>query len=452
MVYGSRDDVVSKILDSHTDNANSLIKEAQSTLFQEAVQKAWNEIDFSGIVNKLNGKKISYNFYDIQEEILQWIKELELYKEGKENEIEKMDNPSADEKLENTRVVGDIKKIISVYEKLKEKAHEIMEEYEDAVRVYRSPLRQALNDITLLYNSVKDSKGDFSDFENVSVYMHGIESDGEGFLDSAVEAAEDGDIIVYHSRSGEKEYYIAYSDENGNVSVDIDDPLTFEELKTKEEYLSHKGRMHLVYDTEHENEHRQETSDDLAEELNEMGLLNDKTEIDLFGHSYGGRRSFQFAMDYPDSVRSITTIGTPYNTNTLGKGANPLGGKTRLINPDEYSGYQDFNTENQRTDDGVSHSNVYTDMKSETMSDAVDQIEETNPEVYQQLQEMDITAVAGDDKFDSDLVVSVKSQHGDKLGNIIDERLRYDVDTIGHLNEVNNEEYIDLISEVNKTE
>src|SRR5699024_10508969 len=122
------------------------------------------------------------------------------------------------------------------------------------------------------------------------------------------------------------------------------------------------SRLHFVYDTEHKNEHRQETSDDLAEELTKMGLINEKTKIDLFAHSYGGRRSFQFAMDYPDSIRSITTIGTPYDTNFLGKGANWLGEKTRvpLVNPDEYSGYRDFNPESQRTDEGVTHSNVYT--------------------------------------------------------------------------------------------
>ena len=87
---------------------------------------------------------------------------------------------------------------------------------------------------------------------------------------------------------------------------------TYEEIKGLE-YFDTNGRLHIVYDTNEPNEHRQATSDDLAEKLNEMGLMNEETKIDMFGHSYGGRRSLQFAMDYPDHVRSITTIGTPYD-------------------------------------------------------------------------------------------------------------------------------------------
>ncbi|MBA4538822.1 alpha/beta hydrolase, partial [Bacillus aquiflavi] len=197
------------------------------------------------------------------------------------------------------------------------------------------------------------------------------------------------------------------------------------------------------------------------------------TKIDLFAHSYGGRRFFQFAMDYPDQVRSITTIGTPYDKNTMGK----LGNNVSILRwkwvqklvdkePTQYSGYVDPNPENRRVDKGIEHSNVYTDMTSEALSEEMTYLKAANPEVYRKLEEMDITAVAGYDlagwlgtKSSQDGAVSVKSQQAKSLGALIDQRLSYKVDGGGfrptkppHIYEIENEEFIELIKKVNKTQ
>lgn len=204
-----------------------------------------------------------------------------------------------------------------------------------------------------------------------------------------------------------------------------------------------------------------------------MGLLNDETKIDMFAHSYGGRRSFQFAMDYPDHVRSITTIGTPYDKNWLGGIANTFPGVAKDIsnkNSTEYSNYLDFNSKNQRNDDGVLHSNVYTDMKSEAMIEDIGHLKVANPEAYQKLEELEITAAAGRDyteqfsgrlgigtsrKYNThDGAVSVKSQHGVSLGKLIDNRPSYGVkgesiNKPAHSKEIEDEKFMELIRQVN---
>ncbi|KYC78354.1 hypothetical protein B4090_4522 [Bacillus licheniformis] len=209
-----------------------------------------------------------------------------------------------------------------------------------------------------------------------------------------------------------------------------------------------------------------------------MGLMNEKTKIDMFGHSYGGRRSLQFAMDYADHVRSITTIGTPYDKNLLATGANrarwladsPLAKRHTT----DTSEYLDFKEDNRNNDEGKDYSNAYTDMDSKAMTDDINHLKSANPEVYQKLQKMDITAAAGyrtedtvsfspyytasgKHKINSDDIVSVESQHGEILGNLIDERPEIEVKgsgvtNPGHIYEVEDSEFVDLIREVNKKE
>jgi len=217
--------------------------------------------------------------------------------------------------------------------------------------------------------------------------------------------------------------------------------MNFNMLRKTEMFKSKFGRLHMVYDTEQKNEHRQETSDDLAQELNKMGLINETTKVDMFAHSYGGRRSLQFAMDYPDHVRSITTVGTPYDTNFLATAANNVRWAAGLAgkDPKNTSDYLDFNEKNRNNKDGMDYSNAYTDMTSEPLSDDIHKLKSANPEIYRKLEEIDITAVAGyrieqtvsfspyyyvppkDYKTSSDDTVSVKSQNAEILGDLIDE-------------------------------
>lgn len=444
----TREPAVNEVLILHLFHANSVVQRCGSSLLRDAFQKVWPDVDFGNIAVSLNNEKIIFDAAEVNDVITGWIKGMETLKDKEFVKFKEIDLPSIEDISQYRSIAFDIDDVIDAYHRLKNEVDLVEEKFGNKVRVYRSPLRQALNDIALLYNDMKDkTEGDFSDFENVSVYMHGIESDGEKFFDSALEAADEGDIIIRENRDGEKEHFIVEGDEPKKYTV--------KNLKEEDEFKNKDNRIHYVYDSEDENEHRQETSDDLTEKLMEMGLVNDATQIDLFGHSYGGRRSFQFAMDHPDHVQSVTSIGAPYDTNILGTVANAISEAIGIpfVSPEEYSGYQDFNTENRRTDDGIIHSNVYTDMSSEKMADDINYLKATSPEVYQKLQDIDIMAAAGHAGLELyDGLVSVGSQHGEKLGDLIDERLSYQVGGfIGHLSETRDEEFVELISEVNQT-
>lgn len=450
-----------------------MLQHAQSSRLLEAFNKIWISIENKELPNFVSKNVMNFNVADIKSEINDWIKDLKDCQENARRKFESMEDPTPEDIQKRNNITSDVVLLISQYENLKNGLDQVEQDFSNVARTHRAPMREALTDISILYNSVNHVKGDFSDYKNVSVYVHGIEDDGDGFDTSVEQAAQKGDVIVRIkiNNDGKYEYLYSYIDENGKRQ----DVESYEELKKLKNFTC--GRLHIVYDTEHMNEHRQATSDDLAEKLNEMGLMNDKTKIDMFGHSYGGRRSLQFAMDYPDHVRSITTIGTPYDKNLLAIGANrarwiadnAAGRKTT-----DTSDYLDFNEENKNNGNGKDYSNAYTDMDSEAMTEDINHLKSANPEVYQKLQKMDITAAAGyrtedtvsfspyytasgKHKINSDDIVSVESQHGDILGDLIDKKPEIEVKgsgvtNPGHIYEVEDSEFVDLIREVNKKE
>ena len=308
----AREQIVKQILNKHQVEANEIITETGSNLLKQAFAKKWNKLNHTSLTANANKDTITFDAEEIKGKINSWIEHLEDCRDDVIKKYMKVDVPF-EERNKMSFMIDDIDYIQQVYRELKAEVDEVEMEFENTVRVYRSPLRQALNDITRLYNSVNNVKGDYSGFKNVSVYVHGIESNGKQFLESAKKAAQPGDVIMHEMRKGKNEYFVV------KKGGGINKVEGFYKLKLETEFKNKEGRLHIVYDTEHKNEHRQETSDDVAKRLTEMGLVNEATKIDLFAHSYGGRRFFQFAMDYPDQVRSITTIGTPYDKNTMGK-------------------------------------------------------------------------------------------------------------------------------------
>ncbi|GIO24154.1 alpha/beta fold hydrolase [Oceanobacillus sp. J11TS1] len=458
---------IEQLLNAHKLEAEEIVESTSSKLVKEAFTTAWNNLNKGSINASASGETIMFNYEQINSVIKKWIYDLEICLDEESRKFNRIEDPTGEEEWENFILKTKINDfVLPEYESLKQKIEEIDTAFANASLAYRSPLQQALNDINLLYNEINDITGSFTGFENVSVYIHGIEDTGKSFFNTAVKASSHGDIIIHEYRNGDVEYYEVkrVNGENKEMKIDLD------ELESKDT----NNRLHLVYETEYENEHRQKTSDDLAEKFIEMGLLNDETQIDMFAHSYGGRRSFQFAMDYPDNVRSITTIGTPYDENLLGGLANtfPKPAESLKKNSTEYSNYLDFNEENQRVDNQFQHSNAYTDMNSEAMVDDVEELKLANPETHEKLLEMEITAVAGRDHttytvkgyggydgtykvYDtSDGAVSVKSQHGESLEAIIDNRFSYDVKGEGiskpaHSFEIISEDFIQLIRQVN---
>ncbi len=416
----------------------------------------------------VDGKVLHITIDDIKSEIDSWINELNTFIEDAWNRYDSEKDESGAEFVRLSSMGNDILYITMDYNNTKAKLDEMELEFQNTVRLYHVPVRSALTDIHILYNNETGYNGDFSGMKNVSVYIHGIESTSNEFLIGATEGGQEGDIIVHMRRDGTILYYVIH---NGKaVLIRDDSKLT----QLKEEAIKNNGRLHLLYDTEQMNEHRQETSDDLARKLNNLGLLNDETKIDMFAHSYGGRRSLQFAMDYPDHVRSITTIGTPYDTNMLGSMADNVRWLAEWIgqNPKEASDYLDFNLDNQNDVDGLYYSNAYTDLNSEPMTEDLHNLKAANPEVYEKLLEMEITAAAGyrieytythspinpqriEYKTNSDDTVSVESQNGEILGDLIDYRPQYEIEdgtgvtNPSHIYEIEDEDFRALISEIN---
>lgn len=472
------DPIVTQILDIHQAQAQRFIKSSASELVKEAFCTSWSELNYGSVDIALTSPKINVNVDDLRASVSKWIKDFEVCRDVEVANFNRIDEPTFDEKIRLINLQIDIDHIIYTYKRLQARLNVVETEFANAARAFRSPLKQALNDINQLYNDVHQIDGDFTGYKNVSVYIHGIESDGDDFLESSMKASNPGDVIVHEKRNGTIEYYFVLEGRRGKeISRAFS---SFDQLQAHKEFKHGKGRLHLVYDTEYKNEHRQKTSDDLAEKLIDMGLLNEETKIDLFAHSYGGRRSLQFATDYPENVRSLTTIGTPYDKNLLGKAAN-YGSKlspkvTDIFNkePTEFSDYLDFNEKNARTDDGVTHSNVYTDMTSVAMVDMIDQVKAANPEVYKKLLNMEITAAAGRDTnvhtyyseftgseqkvvvpHKDDGAVSVKSQHGNSLGDLVDKRPTFDVKGYGitdpaHVHQIKDADFIELIKDVNE--
>ncbi|MCQ5453900.1 alpha/beta fold hydrolase [Bacillus paralicheniformis] len=471
MAYYNREPEITNMIKSHERRANRILQHAQSSRLLEAFNKIWVSIENKELPNFVSKNVMDFNVADIKSEINDWIKDLKDCQENARRKFESMEDPSPEDLRKRNNITSDVVLLISQYENLKNGLDQVEQDFSNVARTHRAPMREALTDISILYNSVNHVKGDFSDYKNVSVYVHGIEDSGNGFYESVKEAAQKGDLIIYVPNDGGKRVY-RFIDKDGVIYEED----SYEKIK-KVDTFNTNGRLHIVYDTEYMNEHRQATSDDLAEKLNEMGLMNDTTKIDMFGHSYGGRRSLQFAMDYPDHVRSITTIGTPYDKNLLAIGAN----RARWIADNaagrdtmNTSDYLDFNEDNKNNDNGKDYSNAYTDMDSEAMTEDINHLKSANPEVYQKLQKMDITAAAGyrtedtvsfspyytasgKHKINSDDIVSVESQHGDILGDLIDEKPEIEVKGFGvtkpgHIYEVEDSEFIDLIREVNKKE
>ncbi|TWL35228.1 alpha/beta fold hydrolase [Bacillus paralicheniformis] len=473
MAYYNREPEITNMIKSHERRANRMLQHAQSSRLLEAFNKIWISIENKELPNFVSKNVMNFNVADIKSEINDWIKDLKDCQENARRKFESMEDPSPEDIQKRNNITSDVVLLISQYENLKNGLDQVEQDFSNVARTHRAPMREALTDISILYNSVNHVKGDFSDYKNVSVYVHGIEDSGNGFNNSVEKGAQKGDVIVRIKKKGDKyDYEYTYIDKRGN-------------RKTVDEYkklfridgFNTDGRLHIVYDTNEPNEHRQATSDDLAEKLNEMGLMNEEIKIDMFGHSYGGRRSLQFAMDYPDHVRSITTIGTPYDKNLLATGANRarwLADNAAGRDTMNTSDYLDFNKENKNNDNGKDYSNAYTDMDSEAMTEDINHLKSANPEVYQKLQKMDITAAAGyrtedtvsfspyytasgKHKINSDDIVSVESQHGDILGDLIDEKPEIEVKGSGvtkpgHIYEVEDSEFVDLIREVNKKE
>ncbi len=465
----SKEPEVMNLLSKHKGRADAEVLRGNSVLVRNAYADAWAAIG-TGTIAQTTGQKINVDFQELISEVEGWGNEFSELMMRIRQSMSELDKDDFQERMRRMKAEQECMEMMQHYTALGIRLSDAETDFSNSVLYYRSPLRQALLDISILYSTLKEMKGRYTGFGEVSVYIHGIESNGNDFLESAKDVAEEGDVIVHKRRDGKEEYYVVTRNREGNL---VRTKMDYPDFLAHKYFTDKKGRLHFIYDTEHKNEHRQETSDDLAAVLAEMGLFNDDVKMDFFGHSYGGRRSLQFAMDFPDRIRSITTIGTPYDTNMLANTAKKAPGNVaEWIGkyPRESSGYLDFNEDNKISADHLNFSNAYSDLAAEPMSDDIGHLRSNNPELYRKLLDMNITAVAGysvntyinprtgevvKKPKGSDDVVSVDSQNGVILEDLIDERIKVEVEgnsTIsnpGHVNEINDEDFLKIIKEVN---
>lgn len=469
----NNDPTIQVKLNYFKEESNTIVEQSASNLIEKAFKKRW--LNFNRTIDaSASSETMNIDVSSIKTKISEWIAQMETYRETEVSNYNKDEFKEAmPVKQKHNETLNDIDTVIYQFNQLKNDVDNVENEFSTTTTQYRSPLRQAMNDITLLYNEIEGIEGVLSGYKNVSVYLHGIEDTGKDFFETAFHASEKGDILVHEKRNGDIEYFLVKEENNEKH---------YEKLSDFDDKDPSK-RLHYIYETQHKNEHRQDTSDQLTESLIDQGVLSDETKIDMFGHSYGGRRSLQFAIDYPEYVRSLTTIGTPYDKNSLASTANS-GSKVPFIkdfvtgapfnkHAHENSNYLDFNESHSRTDKNMNHSNAYTDMTYVSMEDTVDQIQVANPETYKLIENMDITAVAGRDvntfyvtthpyidsavtiPSTSDGAVSVKSQRGDVLGDLVDQRYNIDVEGEGifgvpHSQQIKNPIFQDLVDYVNK--
>lgn len=440
---------VQHVLDSHTSDAEMIASSTSSEKIAKAFTQAWEQLSPAYLDPQINRTKVTFSIDVLREKLKLWIKEFKDIHLDLESQVNKREVRTDHIGIDMMDRMNEIDShILPVYKELLNHLDYIESDFSNASIAFKSPLQQALNDLNILYNDVNNEEGPLSDYEKVSVYTHGIEDNGDDFVDSAFIAADEGDIIVHEKRDGEHEYY-AVRFENGKKTLS-EEPVGSKE-KLEKEYandISDDGRLHFVYETDVTNEHRQQTSDQLADSLIDLGVMDadGDTEIDMFAHSYGGRRSLQFLMDYPDYVRSVTTVGTPYDTNALASQSLSMSYSEDHIpgkigkNPRQHNEYIDLDAKGVQTENFHKYDNAYTDMRDNKMADELDELQVANPEVYEKVGDAAYTAIAGTDPssnkyyayYYGDGAVSKPSQTANDISDdIIDNRYEVQVEGNG---------------------
>lgn len=165
---------------------------AQSSRLLDTFNKIWVSIENKELPNFVSKNVMDFNVADIKSEINDWIKDLKECQENARRKFESMEDPTPEDLRKRNNISSDAVLLISQYENLKNGIDQVEQDFSNVARTHRAPMREALTDLSILYNSVNHVKGDFSDYKNVSVYVHGIEDSGNGFYKSVKDLCEKG--------------------------------------------------------------------------------------------------------------------------------------------------------------------------------------------------------------------------------------------------------------------
>jgi len=426
------EDQLQNLLSRHKSEAETYVTSTASYVTYKAFSDAFYEINGSTINSTITNDYISIDFYRLIQLVNKWINELDYIVDDINTRLYRLEIDTVDDINPMVDVRNKIEyDIIRTYGTLKAKIEEIETNFSNISIAYKTIVESSYNDMLIFHNNYTGNKGDFSDFKDVSVYIHGIDDDGGKFLSTMPDVSSEGDIVIHEQRNDDTEYFIVVADKHGNLS--LSESYNEKEIKNTTEYKSGLARIHMVYETEFRNEHRQKTSNDLSKALIDLGLMYGDKNIKLHAHSYGGRRSWQFAVDYPEYVEAITTIGTPYETNKMAELGENIANIGEFIPgilnkyPLEDGNHIEIDTLTEHAGEGIAlNDNAYGDMINTSLDEVVEEVYSYNPEVYAQIEDIYATAVVGKQMnnplvWNADFAVSTHSQSGEVMGNFIDE-------------------------------
>lgn len=452
---------LNRLLSQQRAEAEQTVSSTASFATYRAFAAAFQEIDGSTLSASTAEEQLSIDFASLTLLIDRWMNELNYLVDDIRLQLQMFD-PIPYEIIDRVSALR-FKveyKILPAYETLKAKLADIETDFSNIAIAYKSLVESSFNDMLIFNNNHNDIQGDFSAFNDVSVYIHGIEDTGEKFLSNIPEVANKGDIVIHEMRDGGTEYYLIIDNDG---TLELSDSMTEKEMKETSVYSSGDGRVHMVYETEYQNEHRQKTSNDLGKSLIALGLMHGDKNIHLHSHSYGGRRSWQFALDYPEYVKSITTIGTPYEKNVLASVGEGVANLTEAVpgainrHPLEYNEHIEIDSLEGAVSGVKLNDNAYGDMRNTALDEVVTDVTMANPEIYDDLQEMYITAVTGRQStvvgsLATDGAVSADSQSGNILSEYIDEQPVIKVFHVGlaHSAETTHDDFKEIMREVNE--
>lgn len=452
-----------QLLTQQKSEAETYVTSTSSFATYQAFSNAFYQINGSTLNSSTGGDSISIDFSSLTLLVDRWINELNYFVDDIKLQLQMFDPMTYDDVNRVTTLQMKVEyDIIQTYSELKTKITEIETDFSNVAIAYKTIVESSFNDMLIFNNNYHNNEGNFSAFNDVSVYLHGIEDDGEKFLSTMPEVAQAGDIVIHEQRDGSTAFFIVEQGKRGKLS--LSESYSEKAIQRTPEYDEANGRIHMVYETEFQNEHRQKTSNDLAKALIDLGLMQGDKDIRMHAHSYGGRRSWQFALDYPDYVEAITTIGTPYDTNDFAKFGEDVANITEVIphaigkHPLEDGNHVEVDSLVGAAGKGVMlNDNAYGDMVQTSLDEVVDEVRVNNPEVYEEFTNIYTTAVVGKQSyltgtFDSDGVVSADSQAGKVMGDLIDEEHAINIFRVGfaHTAETDHRKFKPIMKEINK--
>lgn len=430
-------DELNRLLFKQKEEAEDFITSTASASVATHFSNTFSTLTNSLLSYRIGSDQIQISFPFLYDLINRWKSEVEQVRIEAEAMLSNTELPATTNRDQIQEVINYIDgTVIDKYQFLGSRMVALEIEFYNIAVAFQTQIESALNDMLIFHNNYYDVTGDFSRFTDISIYLHGIESSGVDFREGISNYSKEGDIVVHQKSNGKVDYYIVLKDDKGELI--LSDSYTEKTIAIQEEFLKAKGKVHLIYETEFENEHRKKTSNDLARTLIDLGLMYGEKDFRLFAHSYGGRRSLQFAMDHPDFVEAITTIGTPYDTNEWARLAldaaelDPLLPEGFKRDPLQYGHYVDIHSLDSASLGELLNDNAYGDMASVHMGEVLDELQVVNPVAYQQLQDMYITTVAVQQNFvlfpsSHDGAVNIESQGGRVISDLVDADLIHNV-------------------------